>query len=272
MDKNTSWYYFSPFLDDKTSNKTSSPSTDNFFPIYWTYFIFYIWKGRGIFDKRIRTKAGDYRSNSQYYSYFDSSLASAPNLFAYKFFSSIMEKEYVVLVDKNNKVLGFAPKLEAHNNNTPLHRGFSLFLFNKKGELILQQRSNKKKTWPLVWSNSCCGHPMFNESNVDAAKRRLQFELGISDVNIFEIISSFQYKVKKDGIVENEICPILIGFSNQEPRINKDEVENIKWISWEKFINDLNVNSSKYSPWCILEADLLKNNKKFLKLYKQFTS
>lgn len=183
-----------------------------------------------------------------------------------------MEKEYVVLVDKNNKVLRSAPKLKTHNHNTPLHRGFSLFVFNKKGELLLQQRSSKKKTWPLVWSNSCCGHPALDESNVGAAKRRLDYELGISDADIFEIISDFRYRVELEGIVENEICPILVGFSNQEPLMNKDEVEKIVWVPWEKFVKEIVHNPNKYSPWCILEANLLKNNKKFLALYKKFAA
>jgi len=172
-------------------------------------------------------------------------------------------EEYVVLVDKKNRVLDTAPKLETHNNNTPLHRGFSLFLFNKKGELLLQQRSSKKKTWPLVWSNSCCGHPALDESNVDAAKRRAKFELGISDVNIFEIISDFRYKVELDGIVENEICPILVGFTNQEPRINKDEVNDIAWIKWNEFIENIKKNPDKYSEWCVLETEKLKTNPNF---------
>jgi isopentenyl-diphosphate delta-isomerase len=148
-----------------------------------------------------------------------------------------------------------------------LHRGFSLFLFNKKGELLLQQRSSKKKTWTLVWSNSCCGHPKLDESNINAAKRRLKFELGITEANISEFISDFRYKVEKDGIVENEICPILIGFSDQKPSVNKDEVEDIEWTSWQSFLTDLNNNPNEYSPWCILEVDILKNNKKFLSLY-----
>jgi len=180
---------------------------------------------------------------------------------------SNLNQEHVVLVDKNNKVLRVSPKLETHNHNTPLHRGFSLFLFNKKGETLLQQRSDKKKTWPLVWSNSCCGHPRLNESNVDAAKRRLQFELGITHADIFEITSDFRYKIELDGIMENEICPVLIGFTNQEHRINKDEVEAVKWTPWLSFLTDLNNNPSKYSPWCILEVDLLKKNKNFLSLY-----
>ena len=181
-------------------------------------------------------------------------------------------EEIVVLVDKKNKVLGTAPKLDTHNHNTPLHRGFSLFLFNKKGDILLQQRSGKKKTWPLVWSNSCCGHPALDESNIDAAKRRLQFELGISDADIFEIISDFRYKIELDGIMENEICPILIGISDQEPKINREEVNDIAWIDWDEFTEDIKNSPDKYSQWCILETEQLKNNIKFLSFYKKFTS
>jgi len=172
-------------------------------------------------------------------------------------------EKHVVLVNKNNKVLGTAPKVTVHNKNTPLHRGFSIFLFNKEGKLLLQQRSNKKKTWPLVWSNSCCGHPALTESNIDAAKRRLRFELGISDADIFEIISDFRYKVELDGIMENEICPVLVGFSDQKLTINKDEVKEIKWIRWENFTEELKKRSNKYSPWCSLEVEELLKNKKF---------
>ena len=107
---------------------------------------------------------------------------------------------------------------------------------------------------------------------VDAAKRRLEFELGINRAHIFEIIPNFQYKVEKDGIMENEICPILIGFTNQNPLINKDEVEAVDWIPWLSFLSDLSNNPNKYSPWCILEVDILKNNKNFLSLYNKFTS
>ena len=180
--------------------------------------------------------------------------------------------EYVVLINKQNKVLGTAPKLETHNNNTPLHRGFSLFLFNKKGELLLQQRSSKKKTWPLVWSNSCCGHPSLSESNVDAAKRRAEFELGIKLKRVYEILYNFSYKVEKNGIIENEICPVLIGFSDQEPQINRNEVETAKWIYWKEFFKEIDNNPNNYSPWCILEVNLLRKNKNFLSIYKQFTS
>lgn len=185
-----------------------------------------------------------------------------------------MEKieEHVVLVDKNNKVLGTAPKLATHNSNTPLHRGFSVFLFNKKGDLLLQQRSHTKKTFPLIWSNSFCGHPMINESNVQAAKRRMPYEIGIDDVEIFEIISDYRYKVSMNNIYENEICPILVCFTDKKPIISKDEVENIRWLPWQEFLKEIDDEEKVYSLWSREEAKLLAKNEKFIKLYKKFTS
>ncbi len=183
-----------------------------------------------------------------------------------------IDKEHVVLIDKNNKVLGTAPKLTTHNVNTPLHRGFSLFLFNRKREVLLQQRSHTKKTFPLVWSNSVCGHPMLNESNAQAAKRRLSYELGINDIEIFEVVSDYRYKVEMNGIWENEICPILVTFTDRKPVINKDEVENIRWVNWNQFVQEVNKTSGKYSLWCEEETKLLSKNKKFLELYEKLTN
>lgn len=177
--------------------------------------------------------------------------------------------DHVVLVDNQNKVLGTAPKLTAHNSNTPLHRGFSVFLFNKKGELLLQQRSKIKKTFPLIWSNSVCGHPMLNESNVDAAKRRLSYELGIDNVEVFEIISDYRYEVGMNGIYENEICPVLVCFTDKKPIINKDEVENVRWISWQDFLQEIKQKPGTYSVWCEQEAKLLAENEKFLEIIKK---
>lgn len=176
----------------------------------------------------------------------------------------------VVLVDKNNKVLGTAPKLETHNAKTPLHRGFSVFLFNKQGNLLLQQRSKTKKTFPLVWSNSCCGHPGLNESSVDAAKRHLDHELGIKNVNVHEIISDYRYKVSMNNVFENEICPILICFTDQKPNVNKDEVESLRWISWKTFLTEIPDKTKAYSLWAREEAWLLSKNEKFQALFEKY--
>jgi len=180
--------------------------------------------------------------------------------------------DHIVLVDDQNRVLGTADKLETHNENTPLHRGFSVFLFNKKGDLLLQQRAKNKKTFPLIWSNSVCGHPMLNESNVDAAKRRLSYELGINDVEIFEVISNYKYKVGMNGIWENEICPVLICFTDKKPAVNKDEIENIRYLPWQEFLKEINDKSKTYSLWSKEEAKLLAKNKKFLSPYSQHVS
>lgn len=182
-----------------------------------------------------------------------------------------MEKieEYVVLVDKNNNVLGTSPKLATHNANTPLHRGFSAFLFNSRGELLLQQRSRKKKTWPLVWSNSVCGHPMLNEKNEDAVKRRIKFELGLVLNKVYEILPDFSYKAELNGIVENEICPVFVGFTDKKPAINKDEVENIRWVKWQDFLKEIDGHPGEYSIWCEQEAKLLAKNEEFLQLYEK---
>jgi len=171
-------------------------------------------------------------------------------------------EEHVVLVDENNKVLGTAIKKEIHTDKTPLHRGFSLFLFNKEGKFLVQQRSHIKKTWPLMWSNSCCGHPRLDESNVDAVKRKLKFELGMTHEKIKEV-SSYRYSFTKDGVKENEICPILIGTTDEEPIINKDEVENAEWVAWKAFLSDIKNNPEKYSPWCIEETEILLKTKEF---------
>jgi isopentenyl-diphosphate Delta-isomerase len=178
-------------------------------------------------------------------------------------------EEQVVLVDEQNSVLGTAPKLITHNQNTPLHRGFSVFLFNKKGELLLQQRSKTKKTFPLVWSNSFCGHPMLNESSVQAAKRRMPYEIGIDNVEIFEVIPNYRYKVEMNKIWENEICPVLVCFTDKKPVINKREVENIRWIPWGNFLKEIEDENKVFSLWSKEEARLLSKNEKFLNLYRQ---
>ena len=175
--------------------------------------------------------------------------------------------EEVVLVDESNRVLGTMPKSLVHGTTTPLHRGFSLFLFDHTGRLLLQQRSNKKKTWPLVWSNSVCGHPALNESNVDAAKRRLAYELGMSATHIEEI-SPYRYTFVRDGVMENEICPILAGFTNDEPRPNTEEVGAVCWVAWSDFLAEINTTSGMYSEWCEEEARILAAHPRFMELFE----
>ena len=165
-------------------------------------------------------------------------------------------EEEVVLVDEENNVLGTQKKSLVHGPTTPLHRGFSLFLFDRTGRLLLQQRSRTKKTWPLVWSNSVCGHPALNESNVDAARRRLADELGMTAAHIEEI-APYRYCFTRDGVMENEICPILIGTTDREPKPNEEEVEATRWVAWSAFLLELKDRPGFYSEWCEEEARIL---------------
>ena len=169
-------------------------------------------------------------------------------------------EELVVLVNESNQVIGTAPKSAVHTSETPLHRGFSVFLFDRKGYLLLQQRGREKTTWPLVWSNSCCGHPLPEESNVAAARRRLRFELGISDAAIYEVVPDYRYRAERDGVVENEICAVLVAFTDQAPALNRDEVEAIGWVRWPDFIREVAARPEHYSVWCVEEVSRLNSS------------
>ncbi len=181
--------------------------------------------------------------------------------------------EHVVLVDEANKKLGLKDKYQAHTGETPLHRGFSMFMFNKKGELLLQQRSDSKITWPGVWSNSVCGHPADGETPEGAAQRRAEFELGIDleldDIKL--ILPDYRYRYEHKGVVENEICPVMVAFGEFEQNINPEEVKNTRWIKWEEFLEEIN-KPNDYSEWCQEEANLLNKNPEFKKLFEQYVS
>lgn len=166
--------------------------------------------------------------------------------------------EHVVLVDEQDQELGIADKDIIHTQNTPLHRGFSLFLFNLQKQLLLTQRSVSKKTFPGIWTNTVCGHPQLKEKVEDAAMRRLQVELGIGQTEI-RLVSAYRYKfADQQGIVENEICPILVGLCNQQPQINPQEVTQYKWTAWSDFLTEIKKRPQVYSPWCIEEGIILK--------------
>ena len=165
--------------------------------------------------------------------------------------------EYVVLVDDNNQVLGKKLKDAVHTFTTPLHRGFSLFIFNGKGEILVTRRAAGKKTFPDVWTNTVCGHPGPDEEVVAAARRRLKDELGIVSGDI-KVVSPYRYKFADvHGILENEICPILVGHTHEEPRANSQEVADWKWMSWQEFLVEIQNIPDKYSPWCIEEAAII---------------
>ncbi len=168
--------------------------------------------------------------------------------------------ELVVLVDDSDNSIGTMPKDKVHTINTPLHRAFSLFIFNRQGELLVTKRASGK-TFPDLWTNTVCGHPAPNEDAVTAAKRRLKEELGISSGDI-KIIAPYRYKFSDvHGIMENEICPVLTGHTFEEPKPNPKEISAWKWMPWQEFLMETENIPDKYSPWCIEEAKIISQQK-----------
>ncbi len=179
--------------------------------------------------------------------------------------------DMIVFVDENNEPIGTSPKLAAHDADTKLHRAFSVFIFNRKGELLLQQRALSKKTWPGTWSNSCCGHVMLHETVEAAAKRRLNFELGMSGVELKVVLPKFRYRAEKGGVVENELCPVLVGFTEAEPKPNPSEVNAVRYVNWTDFRTEVAIPENEYSPWAIDEVEQLARNELFLRLFDDQT-
>ncbi|NGX85207.1 MULTISPECIES: isopentenyl-diphosphate Delta-isomerase [Aequorivita] len=158
-----------------------------------------------------------------------------------------MEEEKVILVDENDQKIGLMPKMEAHEKGL-LHRAFSVFVFNSKNELMLQQRALHKYHTPGLWANTCCSHQRDGESSIDAGKRRLSEEMGFT--TDLKETTTFIYKAPFDnGLTEHELDHILIGKYEGEPNINPDEVADWKWMSLEEVKNDIQANPDIYTAW-----------------------
>ena len=158
-----------------------------------------------------------------------------------------MIEEKVILVDTNDEPLGLMNKMEAHEQAL-LHRAFSVFVLNDKNEVMLQQRASHKYHSPLLWTNTCCSHQRAGESNIQAGKRRLEEEMGFK-TNLKELFH-FIYKAPFDnGLTEHELDHVMIGYSNQEPKINPEEVESWKWMKIEDIKNDMEIHPEIYTVW-----------------------
>ncbi|MEN8776566.1 MAG: isopentenyl-diphosphate Delta-isomerase [Polaribacter sp.] len=156
-------------------------------------------------------------------------------------------EEQVILVDENDTPVGLMEKIEAHEKAL-LHRAFSVFIFNKKGELMLQQRAGSKYHSPLLWTNTCCSHQREGETNIEAGKRRLQEEMGFS-TDLKEVFS-FIYKAPFDnGLTEHELDHVMIGFYDDAPKLNKEEAEAYKWMPLEDVKKDIEENPQLYTAW-----------------------
>ncbi|MBA4196778.1 MAG: isopentenyl-diphosphate delta-isomerase [Chitinophaga sp.] len=158
--------------------------------------------------------------------------------------------EYVVLVDENDKALGRMEKMEAHEKGL-LHRAFSVFIFNTKGELLLQQRALNKYHSGGLWTNTCCSHPRPEEETINAASRRLYEEMGLK-IPLIKIFD-FVYKASfNNGLTEYEFDHVFIGYSDEKPDINIAEVENYAYRSIDAIAKIIELVPEFYTEWFLI--------------------
>jgi isopentenyl-diphosphate delta-isomerase len=171
--------------------------------------------------------------------------------------------EELILVDVNNKVVGYDEKIACHTIRPHLHRAFSIFLFRHDGSVLLQRRSEKKLLWPLFWSNACCSHPRKGESTIERATIRLQEELGITSP--LRSLYSFVYRAEYlDVGVEEEHCEVFIGhledgYSVDSESINKEEVAQILFVSPAELTEWIQREPGALTPWSKLEWAYIAN-------------
>ncbi|PWA07472.1 isopentenyl-diphosphate Delta-isomerase [Flavobacterium psychrotolerans] len=158
-----------------------------------------------------------------------------------------MKEEEVILVNEFDEQIGLMPKLEAHKKAV-LHRAFSVFILNKDNEIMLQQRAHQKYHSPLLWTNTCCSHQRNGETNINAGSRRLFEEMGFK--TDLKALFHFIYKAPFDnGLTEHELDHVMIGYFNENPTINREEVEDWKWMRIEDVKEDILLHPEIYTVW-----------------------
>lgn len=156
-------------------------------------------------------------------------------------------EEKVILVNEDDEPIGLMPKMEAHEKAV-LHRAFSVFVMNDKGEIMLQQRAGHKYHSPLLWTNTCCSHQRDGETNIEAGKRRLMEEMGF-ETELKEVFS-FIYKAPFDnGLTEHELDHVMVGKFNDPPNINPEEVANWKWMLPLDVKEGMTKHPDQYTEW-----------------------
>lgn len=160
--------------------------------------------------------------------------------------------ELVVLLDPDGEPVGTALKEHVHHAHTPLHLAFSLYVFRTGGDLLLTRRAEAKTTFPGVWTNSVCGHPGPGERLGAAAARRARDELGLDVEGLRLVLPAFAYRAEMHGVVENEMCPVLVAWVDHDVVLapDREEVAESEWVPWRDLLEGVDSGTRPLSPWC----------------------
>ena len=164
--------------------------------------------------------------------------------------------EKVILVNEQDEETGVIEKMEAHRKGI-LHRAFSIFIFNGKKEMLLQQRAVNKYHSGGLWTNACCSHPRPGEITEAAAIRRLKEEMGF-ETNL-EKIFDFTYKASfENGLTENEFDHVFAGIYNGEINFNRTEVQDVCFRSMQEIESSLQTHPNKFTAWFLIAFPMIK--------------
>jgi len=158
-----------------------------------------------------------------------------------------MVNSKVILVDESDREKGEMEKLEAHRKGL-LHRAYSVFVFNNKGEVLLQKRSEKKYHSAGLWTNACCSHPQPGEDTIQSAKERLYMEMGIKGNLDFH--SKFIYKSEfENGLTEYEVDHLFVCHSDVVPKVDPGEVAEWRYVSPRELCDEIMYSPEKFTTW-----------------------
>lgn len=168
------------------------------------------------------------------------------------------DSEPLILVDHQDHETGFLDKGSCHDGDGLLHRAFSLFVFNTKGQLLLQQRAADKRLWPGYWANSCCSHPRRGEQMDQAVQRRLQQELGMHCE--LEYLYRFEYQARYRELgAEHELCWVYVGSTDAPVQANPTEIDDWRFVEPDQLDEELAAQPDRFTPWLQLEWKRLRS-------------
>ncbi|GAA4399235.1 hypothetical protein GCM10023168_06250 [Fodinibacter luteus] len=164
----------------------------------------------------------------------------------------------VVLLDDTGSPVGQAPKSAIHHDDTPLHLAFSCYVLDPAGRLLVTTRAASKPSFPGVVTNTVCGHPRPGEDLAEAVRRRARSELGVEVHDLRLVLPGFRYRAEMNGLVEHELCPVFVGWADGDAVApDPAEVDDVQWVPWEEFRDDVLAGRRTVSPWATEQVPLL---------------